>query len=149
MKSFSDIEKGTRNQAGHGSWQVEVFFDRDCPLCRKEVSLLRWMDRRKRVRFTDISHPSFDPLETGRSLETLMAEIHGRLPNGDWIIGVEVFRSIYSVLGFGLLVWPTRLPLIRQALDVIYCWFAKNRLRLTGRCNDGDCKLVPDPGEVN
>lgn len=134
--------------ADQGNWQVEVFFDNDCPLCRKEISLLRWLDRRKRIRFTDISAPEFDPHPLGKSLDLLMDEIHGRLPDGQWIVGVEVFRKIYSAIGLKILVWPTRLPLISQCLDLSYRWFAKNRLRLTGRCNDGQCKIAPNENKV-
>jgi len=36
----------------------------------------------------------------------------------------------------------TRLPGISQLLSLGYRWFAKNRLRLTGRCEpEGACEL--------
>ena len=31
---------------------VEVFYDGDCPLCTREIRLLRRLDRRGRIRFT-------------------------------------------------------------------------------------------------
>lgn len=138
----------TRTDRVDPSWKVEVFYDGDCPLCRKEIAILRWMDRRKRVLFTDISSPDFRPAPLGRTIELLMAEIHGRLPNGEWITGVEVFRRIYSAIGFGIFVWPTRLPLIRHLLDFTYVWFAKNRLRLTGRCDD-NCQVEVSQEKVS
>ena len=75
-----------------------------------------------------------------------MDEIHGRLPgeNGNpnrWIIGVEVFRQLYAAVGFGWLVWPTRLPGISHTLDLGYRVFAKHRLRLTGRCTKETCEV--------
>ena len=39
------------------NWRIEVFFDGDCPLCVKEIGMLRWMDRKNRIRFTDIAEP--------------------------------------------------------------------------------------------
>ena len=33
-----------------------------------------------------------------------MAQIHGRLPDGTWLQGVEVFRRLYAAIGFGSLV---------------------------------------------
>lgn len=27
-------------------WQVEVFYDGECPLCLREIKMLRWMDRK-------------------------------------------------------------------------------------------------------
>ena len=123
-------------------WQIEVFFDGDCPLCAREIATLRWMDRRHRVRFTDIAAPGFDPATTGLDLDTLMARIHGRLPDGGLVEGVEVFRRLYAAVGLGPLVAITRLPGISHLLDAAYRLFAKNRLRWTGRCDDA-C-AIPD-----
>ncbi|MEM8736651.1 MAG: DUF393 domain-containing protein [Planctomycetota bacterium] len=127
------------NRTG-SDFEIEVFFDGDCPLCVREIKMLRWMDRRGRIQFTDIAAADFDAKVLGRNQDELMAEIHGRLPDGAWIIGVEVFRRLYAAVGFRWLVWPTRLPGISWLLDKGYDWFAANRLRLTGRCNEG-CKV--------
>lgn len=97
---------------------------------------MKRLDRRHRVRFTDIADPHFRPADVGVDFDSLMSEIHGRLPNGEWLRGVEVFRRIYEALGFGLLVRITRLPIISPLLDQAYVLFAKNRMRLTGRCSD-------------
>lgn len=70
-----------------------------------------------------------------------MARIHGRLPNGEWIEGVEVFRRLYAAVGFGPLVALSRVFGIRQLLDLAYDVFAKNRLRITGRCDAGTCAV--------
>ena len=119
--------------------QFEVFFDGECPLCRREIELVRRLDRRGHVVCTDIARPDFDPTPLGRSHEELMARIHGRLPDGTLVEGVEVFRRLYAAVGFGALVALTRLPPISWALEAGYRWFAKNRLRLTGRCTDETC----------
>ncbi|MCB9592158.1 MAG: DUF393 domain-containing protein [Sandaracinaceae bacterium] len=117
-------------------WRVEVFFDGDCPICVREIGMLRFMDRRGRIRFTDIAAPGFDPVAADATYETLMERIHGRLRDGTVIEGVEVFRQLYGAIGLGWLVWLTRLPLIAQALEIAYEVFADNRLRWTGRCDD-------------
>ena len=125
---------------------VEVFFDGECPLCMREIKLLRWLDRKHRIRFTDIAVADFQPAKFGKTSAEFMDEIHGRLPGengnpGQWIIGVEVFRQLYAAVGFAWFVWPTRLPLISHALDFGYRIFAKNRLRLTGRCTTETCDV--------
>jgi predicted DCC family thiol-disulfide oxidoreductase YuxK len=126
----------------HPAQAVEVFFDGACPLCRREIALLRRLDRgRGRIRFTDIDAPDFDPSSVGQTQAELMARIYGRLPDGSLITGVEVFRQLYAAVGFGALVALTRLPGVRHALDAAYALFAKNRLRLTGRCADGSCAV--------
>ena len=123
------------------SYDVEVFFDGACPLCVREMTLLRRWDRRQRIRFTDIAAPDFRADALGTTYDDLMARIHGRLPDGTWIEGVEVFRKLYSAVGFRWLVAPTRLPVISHVLDWGYRMFAKNRLKLTGRCERGVCQL--------
>ncbi len=126
--------------APESSWQIEVFYDGDCPLCLREVKLLRWMDRRQRIRFTDIAAADFVAADYGKSLSEFMEQIQGRLPSGQWLVGVEVFRRLYAAIGFGPLVWIPRLPLLSQLCDIGYRVFAKNRLRLTGRCVKEECK---------
>ena len=124
-------------------WQVEVFHDGDCPLCAREVALLRRLDRgRGRIRFTDVAAPDFDPAAHGKTHDDFMARIHGRLPDGTWLEGVEVFRRLYAAVGLGPLVAATRLPGVSHLLDAGYRVFARNRLRWTGRC-DAACAVPP------
>lgn len=119
----------------------EVFYDGDCPLCVREIEMLRRLDRRSRLCFTDIADPAFDATSVGVSWPTLMAKIHGRMPDGTLVEGVEVFRQLYQAVGLGPLVALTRLPGISHGLDLGYELFARNRLRLTGRCDDAGCTL--------
>jgi len=120
-------------------WAIEVFFDGACPLCTREVALLRRLDRLDRIRFTDIATPDFDSSEVGVDFATLMAGIHGRLPGGELVTGVEVFRRLYAAVGFERLVALSRLPLLARLLDAAYAVFARYRLRLTGRCDHEVC----------
>jgi len=124
-------------------YEIEVFFDGACPLCRREVDFLRRRDRRGRIRFTDISSPDFAAASVGKTDDALMAQIHARLPDGTWLQGVEVFRRLYAAIGFARLVFVSRLPLISQLLDWAYPVFARNRLRLTGRCTAKNCAVEP------
>ncbi len=126
-------------------FDIEVFYDGACPLCRREVGVIRNQDRRQRIRFIDIAAEGFDAAAIGLRWETLMDRIHGRLPDGTFVEGVEVFRRLYTVIGFGPLVALTRLPGIRQLLDLAYRVFARNRRRFTGRCVDGACAIPSKP----
>jgi predicted DCC family thiol-disulfide oxidoreductase YuxK len=116
-------------------WEIEVFYDGACPLCRREIEMLRRWNKKDRLRFTDIAGAGFDPVKLGTTHEQLMAEIHGRLPDGTWVTGVEVFRRLYGAVGFRWLMPVTRLPGIRNLLNLGYRLFARNRLKLTGRCS--------------
>lgn len=123
----------------------EVFYDGDCPLCLKEIRMLQWLDRTNhRIQFTDIAAEGFDAEgTTGLSYEDLMAEIYGRLPSGELVTGMEVFRQLYGAVGLGLLFAPTAWGPLRPMFDSIYSFFARNRLRITGRCTDETCATAP------
>jgi predicted DCC family thiol-disulfide oxidoreductase YuxK len=121
--------------------EVEVFYDGACPLCLREINMLRRWDRGQRIRFTDIAAPEFTAESVGHKYDDLMARIHGRLPTGEWIEGVEVFRRLYAAVGFGPIVWLTRLPGVSQLLDFGYRIFARNRLKWTGRCDANGCAV--------
>lgn len=131
---------------------LEVFYDGGCPLCAREVAMLRRLDHRQALVFTDIDAPGFTP-PPGRTMEELMASLHARMPDGAFIDGVEVFRQMYAAIRFGPfslrpLVGLTRLPGLSHALTVGYRIFAQNRLRLTGRhlCDGEACRRAhPSP----
>jgi predicted DCC family thiol-disulfide oxidoreductase YuxK len=127
------------------SLAFEVFYDGACPLCVREIRMLQRRDVRGRIGFVDIAAPDFDAAAVGVTWDGLMARIHGRLPDGTLVEGVEVFRQLYAAVGFKRLVAFTRLPGVAWVLDGAYRLFAQNRLRLTGRCDDGACALhAPD-----
>src|SRR3954468_14103404 len=91
-------------------YEVEVFHDGACPLCAREMRWLRRLDRHQRIRFTDIADPAFDPGPLGLTFEALMDRIHGRLPDGRVVEGVDVFRRLYAAVGFRRLAAFSRLP---------------------------------------
>jgi len=134
---------------GGAASEVRVLYDGDCPLCTREIALLRRLDRgRGRIEFEDIARPEFDAARYGLDQDTAMARIHALLPDGRVVEGVEVFRRAYAAVGLGWLVAPTRWPLLRPLADAAYRVFARNRLRWTGRdgeCADGRCR-APHPG---
>ena len=120
---------------------IEVFFDGECPLCIREIRMLQRRDKEMRILFTDIAAADFDDSKVGVALNDLMARIHGRLADGTIVEGVEVFRRLYSAIGFRRLVALTRVPGLSHLLEVAYSLFAKNRLRLTGRCASEGCAI--------
>ncbi len=130
----------------NGSSQITVLYDGDCPLCSREIRFLERRDRgRGRVQFADIAEPSFDPGAHGLDARKVMARIHGVLPDGTVIEGVEVFRRAYAAVGLGWLIAPTRWPGLRRLADLAYRVFARNRLRWTGRasaCEAGHCQTI-------
>jgi predicted DCC family thiol-disulfide oxidoreductase YuxK len=121
------------------SADIEVFYDGDCPLCLREIGVLRRMDRQGRIQFTNIAAPDFDESRSPVDWDTLMGRLHARLSDGQLISGVEVLRRLYAAVGLGPIVWLTRLPGISHLMEFGYDVFSRNRLRLTGRC-DSTCR---------
>lgn len=133
--------------------EIRVLYDGACPLCRREIRTLERLDRgRGRVDFEDISQPAFDPAAYGLDAEQVMARIHGVLPDGRVVEGLEVFRRVYAAVGLGWLMAPTRWPLLRDVSEAGYRIFARNRLRWTGRgadCDSGRCQLPKLPSDAH
>ncbi len=118
-----------------GNWRIEVFFDGDCPICVREISMLKRLDRRCRIRFTNIAAEGFNAADYGLSQKAFMDEIRARSRDGEWYRGVEAFRQLYAAIGLTPFTRLSRLPGVSHALEAGYRLFAKNRLRLTGRCD--------------
>ncbi len=114
--------------------KFEVFYDGLCPLCRREIEMIRRMDKHMQIKLINIAHAKFVPCENGPTLEQMMRAMHGRFP-GDgqrpdrWITGVDVFREIYGRLGFKRTVGMSRLPMVNGGLNVAYQVFAFFRYR--------------------
>lgn len=127
------------------SWRFKALIDAECPLCRREAAFLRRLDRgRGLLALEDISAREFDAGSYGVSLDRLMGTIHGVLPDGRLVTGMEVFRRAYGAVGWGWLLAPTGWPGLRWAFDRFYAIFAQRRLSLTGRAcvSGGRCRVV-------
>ncbi|MEG4287061.1 DUF393 domain-containing protein [Microcoleus sp. A006_D1] len=117
------------------SWQIELLYDAECPLCVREVNFLKKRDAgRGLVSFVDIAEDGYNPeAHGGIDYETAMGRIHAVLPDGTAIKNVEVFRRIYEILGMGWIYAVTKLPVIGTIANWLYGIWAGWRLRLTGR----------------
>jgi predicted DCC family thiol-disulfide oxidoreductase YuxK len=132
------------------SWGIKIFYDGDCPLCAREIAMLKRRNGKGRVAFEDIATADFDPRRYGLDRYTVMGRIHGVLPDGRVVEGMEVFRRAYAGVGLGWLLAPSRWPLAGRLFDRAYEFFARNRLRWTGRadaaCADDRCALPEGRG---
>ncbi|MBE9076790.1 DUF393 domain-containing protein [Romeria aff. gracilis LEGE 07310] len=117
------------------SWDIELLYDGNCPLCLREVNFLQKKDAgRGIVHFVDIADPDYDPAQHGDvDFETAMGRIHAVLPDGSVVKNVEVFRRVYSALGMGWVYAATQWPIVGPIVDKIYDFWADRRLAMTGR----------------
>lgn len=137
------------------SHALEILYDGGCPLCLREVTLLRERDRRRHgerpvLAFVDIDAADYDPAAHGGiTYRQGMERIHAIDAKGAVLTDVEVFRRAYALVGLGWLYAPSRWPLLRPLVDGLYRLWAAWRLRLTGRPGleqlcQGRCAL-PEP----
>ena len=132
-------------------WKIKVLYDHACPMCRREVEWLNRRDEQARIFFEDISSPEFDAAEYGLDQAQVEGTIHGVLPSGEVISGVEVFRRMYSAIGLGWLLTPTRWPLLRPLAASAYRLSARHRVRMgkaIGRECDGDACRSAQSGQT-
>ncbi|MBD1838642.1 DUF393 domain-containing protein [Coleofasciculus sp. FACHB-64] len=131
------LEASTSPQSSSPSWQIELLYDGECPLCVREVNFLRRRDAgRGLVAFVDIAGDRYTPeAHGGVDFETAMGRIHAVLPDGTVVKNVEVFRRVYEILGMGWIYAVTKLPIIGSIADMLYEIWADWRLALTGRPN--------------
>ncbi|KAG8378988.1 hypothetical protein BUALT_Bualt07G0041600 [Buddleja alternifolia] len=117
------------------NWKVKMLYDGECPLCMREVDMLR--ERNKSygaIKFVDISSEEYSPDDNqGLDYETVMGRIHAILSDGTVVRDVEAFRKLYEVVGLGWVYAVTKYEPIASIADTIYGVWAKYRLQITGR----------------
>ena len=117
------------------NYKLTFLYDGGCPLCLRETNFLKSKDKRKYINFVDIS-TNYIPKEFKNiSYKQAMLNLHGILDNGEIIFGVDVLAYSYELIGLGWIYYPTKLPILSGLIRLLYKYWAKNRLKLTGRNN--------------
>ena len=94
---------------------------------------MKRLGRRRQLDFCDFSAQEYDAASIGFTAADLATVIHARWADGRVITGVDVFRAMWEAVGLGFLTRLSRLALVEPLVLNAYAWFARNRLRLTGR----------------
>jgi len=136
----SDAKNAVPSPPSKTNWKLKLLHDSDCPLCEREVSMLKRRDaeRKSAICFVDVADPNYDPKEnSGIDYETAMRTIHGIVKNEDGtetvMTGVEVFREAYELVGLGFVYAFLDVPVLKRAASALYDAWARIRLPLTGR----------------
>ena len=109
--------------------QLTVWYDGDCPLCVREIALIRWLDWRSQITFENLSLGGSCPLDR----EALLARFHAQEAGGPLLSGAEAFaamwRSTPLLRPLGL---AARWPPILGCLERLYRLFLVIRPALQG-----------------
>jgi len=108
---------------------VTVWFDGACPLCRREISLLRRLDRHGLLRLVDVSTATTAGCPLDRA--TLLARFHAQVDDGPLLDGAAAFAAVWCALPrLRLLGRVARWPLVARLLARAYEAFLRQRPRL-------------------
>ena len=119
--------------------EVTVLYDSLCPVCRREVAFLSWVDRKRALRFVDITAPSFEPSAYGLTLEDAVGSLRGIDRDGTPIEGMATIRAMYRAANLGVLTEWTAWPVAAPLCDAAYRLFARWRPRFS-RFKPNDCE---------
>lgn len=107
--------------------QVTVWFDSNCPLCQREIALMKRLDRRGAICFIDACDPlAVCPIDRGDILARFHAQEGDRLLSGAAAFAamwraIPILRPLGKIAG-----WPPVTPLF----EVAYRGFLRIRPRL-------------------
>ncbi|HSJ78725.1 MAG TPA: DUF393 domain-containing protein [Erythrobacter sp.] len=107
---------------------LKVWFDGDCPLCQREIALMRRLDRRGAITFVDVAtcdDPSC-PIDRASLLARFHAEEHGVVHDGAAAFAA-MWRAIPLLRPLGL---AARNRTVLRLLEAVYLRFLKVRPRL-------------------
>ena len=109
--------------------KVVVWFDGGCPLCRREIALMRKLDRRGSIDFVDAADDaSVCPTSRAEMLSQLHVLERDRLLTGASAFAA-MWRAIPILRPVGLLA---RSSLMLNVLERLYAVFLRFRPRLQG-----------------
>ena len=109
---------------------VTVWYDGACPLCIREIALMRKLDRREAIRFIDIAGPDATcPLDRQSMLDRFHATEDGQLLSGAAAFAA-MWRAIPLLRPLGLLA---RVPGVLAILELLYQQFLKIRPHIQQR----------------
>tara|TARA_Y100001968_G_scaffold191641_1_gene175568 strand:+ start:452 stop:850 length:399 start_codon:yes stop_codon:yes gene_type:complete len=128
--------------------KLTIFFDGECPLCKREVNFLQSKNQKRSLKFIDINSSDFGLyFKHGINYKQAMEKIHALKSDGSLITDIQVFQEAYKLIGLGWIYAPTKLPIVDNLIESIYRLWAKYRLKLTFRppleeiCSQRDCNL--------
>lgn len=107
------------NDIGPTTKSVTVWYDGACPLCQREIRLMRRLDRRQAIRFIDATDPGAAcPLDRAEILSRFHVREGGRMFSGAAAFAA-MWRAIPLLRPLGILAgWRPVTPMFEAAYRV-------------------------------
>lgn len=90
-----------------------VYYDGGCPLCSREIRVMRRLDRNRRLSFLDITRHDVGDMDR----DALLRRFHVRGADGQTVSGAAAFAAVWRELP--ALSWLGRLAAIRPVARVL------------------------------
>ena len=111
--------------------KLTIWFDGSCPLCAREIGLMRRLDRHRAIDFIDLAGPGNPDCPVSKA--ELLARLHAR-ENGKLLSGASAFAAMWRAIPLlrplGLLA---RIPFVLALLERAYVAFLRVRPKLQRR----------------
>ncbi len=118
-----------------------VFYDGACPLCRREMNHYKKLAAKQdsRIDWIDISKSQVELKAQGIQYEDAMKLIHIRDQSGVHQVGVEAIFTLWDKLPFYRILSRVlrHSTFLHPLLENAYAFFAKHRMKITGRLKGG------------
>ncbi len=108
-----------------------LYFDGTCPLCSKEISVLRRLSK-GRLTFVDI-HQVNDVYLPRK--QTLLKRLHLRKADGEWLIGLDANIYAWSMTPYGVFFKILRIWPVSMIAGAIYNRWADQRFQKRYQCS--------------
>ena len=130
-------------------WPLTLYFDGECPLCAREIRILRARAIPDRLQFVDISDEAFDAGTLGFTREHMESSLHARFEDGTWVKGLDATLWSWRAAGLGAWAAPLSWRLTRPLLNIGYRLFCRWRPHLawlphpdgSARCRGESCEI--------
>jgi len=107
--------------------RVTVWHDGECPLCRREIALMRRLDTRGAIDFVDAAGPTTCPLDRAE----MLARLHAREEGGPLLSGAAAFAAMWRAIPvLRPLGQAARNRLVLATLEGLYLRFLRVRPHL-------------------
>ena len=123
--------------------RLTVWYDGACPLCAREIALMRRLDETGQVNFVDLETTQETPLPR----QAMLDRFHVSAPDGTTRAGAAAFAALWRQLPatrpLGRLAsWPPLLAVLERAYDL----FLRFRPRLQALVRRWDARRQGRPG---
>ncbi len=118
-----------------------LYFDGSCPLCSKEIMLLKKLTKDS-VNFANI-HSIDYPNNKTPTKDNLLKRLHLQKRCGKWLIGLDATIAVWSHTNYGFLFKILKWPIICPIANRIYKHWANKRFDKQYQCSTNHSQAIP------